>query len=247
LGFLYRSVALALRFAERRSNFAAAVSHELKTPLTAIRMYGEMLRDDVVPSEAKRQEYYRHITSESERLSRLINNVLEFAKLEKGNRRGRSVRAPVAATLAEVVEMMRPHAAEQGYELVLDVAPDLPAVRHEPDAFAQVLWNLIDNAVKYARGTGNPRIVVSARRDPSDDRRVVVAVRDHGPGVESRHLREIFSPFYRGENELTRTATGAGLGLALVRSLAERMGAAVRGFNHPDGGFAVEIAFPIVG
>ncbi len=82
---LYRTVSVTVRFAERRSNFVAAVSHELKTPLTAIRMYGEMLRDGIVPSEAKRAEYYRHITNESERLSRLINNVLEYAKLEKGS------------------------------------------------------------------------------------------------------------------------------------------------------------------
>jgi signal transduction histidine kinase len=243
LALLYRAVAVTMRFAERRSNFAAAVSHELKTPLTAIRMYGEMLRDGVVPSDAKRQEYYRHITSESERLSRLINNVLEFARLEKGNRLTRPIVAPIAATTTEVVEMMRPHAAEHGYDLVLDLAPDLPAVRHEPDAFAQVLWNLIDNAIKYARGATDRRIVVSARRAGD---RVVVAVRDHGPGVDPRQQREIFSPFYRGEDELTRTASGAGLGLSLVRSLAERMGAAVRGSNHPDGGFVVEISLRVV-
>ena len=83
---LYRMVSVTVSYAERRSNFVAAVSHELKTPLTAIRMYGEMLRDGIVPAEAKRAEYYRHITVESERLSRLINNVLEFSRLEKGTR-----------------------------------------------------------------------------------------------------------------------------------------------------------------
>ncbi len=242
LALLYWSVAQTVRFAERRSNFAAAVSHELKTPLTAIRMYGEMLRDGVVPSDAKRDEYYRHITSESERLSRLINNVLEFAKLEKGNRDMRPLRAGVATPLHEVAEAMRPHASERGFELAVDAASDLPPVRYEADAFAQVLWNLIDNAIKYARGAADRRIEIGARREGATVR---VSVRDHGPGVDPRHLRDIFAPYYRAENELTRTATGAGLGLALVDALVTRMGASVRGRNHPDGGFVVEISFPI--
>src|SRR5439155_23440190 len=101
LAALYRMVSVVVTFAERRSNFVAAVSHELKTPLTAIRMYGEMLRDGMVPSDAKRDEYYRHITVESERLSRLINNVLEFSRLEKGTRDVTLATAPLAPVVRE--------------------------------------------------------------------------------------------------------------------------------------------------
>jgi signal transduction histidine kinase len=100
---VHRMVTVAIGFAERRSNFVAAVSHELKTPLTAIRMYGEMLRDDLVPSDDKRREYYRTITAESERLSRLIDNVLEFSRLEKGTRSMRLT----AGALGPVVESGR--------------------------------------------------------------------------------------------------------------------------------------------
>jgi signal transduction histidine kinase len=234
----YRMVSVTLRFAERRGNFVAAVTHELRTPLTAIRMYGEMLRDGVVPSEAKRAEYYRHITNESERLSRLINNVLEYSRLEKGNRQVRSVSGSIVPVLRQVAEMMSPHAAERGYELVLDIEPDLPAAQFEADALAQVLWNLVDNAIKYAGGASDRRIVLGARRDGD---RILLSVRDYGAGVERRHLAEIFEPFYRGENELTRTAKGTGLGLALVRGLLERMGATVRARNAEDAGFVVEI------
>ena len=107
-----------MSYAERRSNFVAAVSHELKTPLTAIRMYGEMLRDGMVPSEAKRDEYYRHITVESERLSRLINNVLEFSRLEKGTRRdGAGDRRRSRRWCGEVAELLRPHVEGQGFAL----------------------------------------------------------------------------------------------------------------------------------
>ena len=108
-------VSVVVSYAERRSNFVAAVSHELKTPLTAIRMYGEMLRDGMVPSEAKRDEYYRHITVESERLSRLINNVLEFSRLEKGTREMALVTAARSAPVVrEVAELLRPHVERAG-------------------------------------------------------------------------------------------------------------------------------------
>ncbi len=240
LGLLYRTVSVTVRFAERRSNFVAAVSHELKTPLTAIRMYGEMLRDGVVPSEAKRAEYYRHITNESERLSRLIDNVLEYAKLEKGERRLELVTGSIAATIGQAAETMRRHAAEQRFDLTVEVAPDLPAVRFEADALMQVVWNLVDNAIKYARDSPNRRIDLRAERDGE---RVRVSVRDRGPGVEDRHLGEIFEPFYRSENELTRRSKGTGLGLALVRGLVDHMGATVEARNAADGGFIVELYF----
>jgi signal transduction histidine kinase len=240
LASLYRMVATVVGFAERRSNFVAAVTHELKTPLTAIRMYGEMLRDGMVPSEAKRDEYYRHITQESERLSRLINNVLEFSRLEKGNRDVAVAAGAVAPVVREVAEILRPHVEGQGFTLRVDTDGELPPVRFERDALVQMLCNLVDNAVKYAGEASRKEILLRCR---SEDGHVTVAVRDHGPGVAARHLGMIFEPFYRGESELTRRSKGVGLGLALVRGLAERMGARVRGRNVPGGGFEVEVAF----
>jgi len=243
LAALYRMVSVVVSFAERRGNFVAAVSHELKTPLTAIRMYGEMLRDGMVPSDAKRNEYYRHITVESERLSRLINNVLEFSRLEKGTREMALVVGSVAPVVQEVAELLRPHVQAQGFELHAEVAADLLPVRFERDALMQVLWNLVDNAVKYARDTSPKRIELGCRQHGGDVR---VTVRDHGPGVPARYLGKIFEPFYRGESELTRRSKGTGLGLALVRGLVERMGAQVSGGNAAGGGFAVDITFRAV-
>jgi len=236
---LYRMVAVAITFAERRSDFAAAVSHELKTPLTAIRMYGEMLRDGMVASDAKRQEYYRHITAESERLSRLINNVLEFARLENGAREVALVTGPVAPVVREAVELARPHLDAEGFTLELELDGDVPPARFERDALIQVLFNLIDNAVKYARDAGERRIVLRVARDEGGVR---IVVRDHGPGVPERHLARVFEPFYRGERELTRRSKGTGLGLALVRGLVERMGGRVAGRNAGGAGFEVTIA-----
>ncbi len=166
LASLYRMVSVVVSFAERRSHFVAAVSHELKTPLTAIRMYGEMLRDGMVSSDEKRAEYYRHITVESERLSRLINNVLEFSRLEKGTRQMALVTGPLAPVVQEATVLLGPHVEGEGFALDVDVAGDLPPVRYERDAVLQVIFNLVDNAVKYARGAASNRITLalSARR-----------------------------------------------------------------------------------
>ena len=238
---LYRMVAVAVAFAERRSNFVAAVSHELKTPLTAIRMYGEMLRDGIVPSDAKRQEYYGHITAESERLSRLINNVLEFSRLEKGTRDVALATGPLEPVVREALELVRPHVEAEGFALRVDLDGTLPPVRFERDALLQVLFNLVDNAVKYARDGAERWVLVRAAAAHGG---VELAVRDSGPGVAERHLAHVFEPFYRGEPELTRRHKGTGLGLALVRGLVERMGARVGGHNVDGGGFEVTIAFP---
>lgn len=236
---VYRMAAVAIAFSERRSNFVAAVSHELKTPLTAIRMYGEMLRDGIVASDAKRDEYYRHITAESERLSRLINNVLEFAKLENGTRAVALTVGPVAPVIEEAVTLLTSHAEAAGFRLRTEVAPHLPPARFERDALLQVLFNVVDNATKYAAGATHPEIVLHVRRV---EEHVVVTIRDHGPGVPIAHLGRIFEPFYRGEQELTRRRQGTGLGLALVQGLLDAMGATVHGRNAIDGGFEVEIA-----
>jgi len=237
---LYRMVGVRVRFAERRNNFVAAVTHELKTPLTAIRMYGEMLRDGIVPSERKRQEYYGTITSESERLSRLINNVLEFSRLEKGTRQMNLVAGSLAPVVAEMAELLRPHAEREGFTLEVESDPDLPPVRYDRDALLQVLFNLVDNAIKYAREAPERLISLECRRR---DGGVAVLVRDRGPGVAPRHLAQLFEPFFRGETELTRRTKGTGIGLALVKGLVERMDAGISGCNAEGGGFEVSIDF----
>ncbi len=235
---VYRRVATAVHFAERRSNFAAAVSHELKTPLTAIRMYAEMLRDGMVPDEAKRREYYDTITSESERLTRLINNVLEFSRLETQKSDGALVTRSLEQPLRHVVQLLQPHVRAEGFELVLELEPGLPPATYDPDALEQLLFNLIDNALKYAREAERKEICLHAC---AVDDGVAIRVRDYGPGVAREHHRRIFEAFYRGENELTRRTKGTGIGLALVQGLADRMDAGVSARNHPDGGFEVEL------
>lgn len=239
---LYRMVSVVVRFSERRSNFVAAVSHELKTPLTAIRMYSEMLRDGMVPDEEKRHEYYTTITAESERLSRLIDNVLEFSRLGRGTREMRWVVGDLGPVVREAGDVLGPHAAAQGFRLEIEIAEDLPAVRFDRDAILQVLFNLVDNALKYARDATQKTVHLIVDRDGDQ---VVVTVRDHGPGVPAASQKRIFEPFHREQSELTRRAQGTGIGLSLVKGLAEQMGAALRVRNAEGGGFAVGLAFPV--
>jgi two-component system, OmpR family, phosphate regulon sensor histidine kinase PhoR len=242
LAALYRMVTVVVGYAEERSNFVAAVTHELRTPLTAIRMYGEMLRDGIVPSEVKRDEYYRHITAESERLTRLVNNVLELSRLENGARDTRLENGDLGAVVREAETLLLPHVERAGFSLSVDVDPAVPAARFERDALLQMLVNLVENAVKYAaNGTGGREIRVTCR---GAGEAVALSVRDYGPGVAARQLRRIFEPFYRGGSELTRHSQGSGIGLALVRALAEEMGARVTAHNADGGGLEVEIRFP---
>jgi signal transduction histidine kinase len=237
---LYRLAAAQVRFAERRSNFVAAVSHELKTPLTAIRMHAEMLEEDLVDGAPKRHEYYRTITRESERLSRLIDNVLTFAQLERKSHRLETRVGDISGVVRESIDVLRPHVQAHAFsiELELPTLPTLlPDVRFEPDALKQVLFNLVDNALKYARDGAERRIIVRCEPEAGG---VALSVCDRGPGVRRDQLKTIFQPFFRGENELTRKNQGTGLGLSLVQGLAGAMGASVRCENtHP--GFAVRV------
>ena len=235
---LYRMVSVALRFAERRSNFAAAVSHELKTPLTAIRMYAEMLRDGMVDSEEKRHEYYEAMTNEAERLSRLIHNVLEFSQLEKGQRELTPQVGSLEPVLRETERLLRAHVEREGFALHVEVAPGLPAVRFDHDALLQVLFNLVDNSIKYAAASQDRRISLCCEPDGDGVR---VSVRDFGPGVASRQLQRVFEPFYREEAELTRRTQGTGIGLALVRGLVDAMGGDVSAENAEPTGLRVRI------
>jgi two-component system, OmpR family, phosphate regulon sensor histidine kinase PhoR len=231
---VYRMTATQVEFAERRGNFVSAVTHELKTPLTAIRMYAEMLEQGLVDDPNKQHEYHRTITSESERLSRLINNVLELSRIER--RRNLPLReGDIRQVVREAVEVLRPHVEREGFALDLDIAEALPSVRYEPDALRQVLFNLIDNALKYGREAEEKRITI---RCEGAEGGVRLVVRDRGPGVQAEHLQTIFEPFFRGERELVRKHPGTGIGLALVKGMVDGMHGHVSGHNT-DGGFEV--------
>ncbi len=147
----------------------------------------------------------------------------------------------IAPIIEEAVGVLGPHAQREGFVIRVEVEPSLPPVRYDRDVLLQVLFNLVDNAVKYSRTAQHKEITISSRRQQEG---LVLSVADRGPGVPARHLARIFQPFYRAESELTRSSKGTGIGLALVKGLVERMGGSVHGGNGKAGGFVVSVLLP---
>jgi two-component system phosphate regulon sensor histidine kinase PhoR len=212
------------RLSALKSEFVANVSHELKTPLALVRMFGEMLQSGRVASEAKRQEYLDIIVSESERLSALIENVLDFARVERGRQAYDFAPGDVGEAVSKAANVYRYRAEREGVELTVDVAPHLPRANIDERAIQLAVINLIDNALKYAPGSA---IAVTAR-PASDGQAVIVRVSDRGPGVPPEDQARIFERFVRGTTARDpgtgRPVRGSGIGLALVKHIAESHG-----------------------
>ena len=240
---LYRLGLQQIDLAMQRSDFVSAVSHELRTPLTAIRMYGEMLRAGWVQDEARRQTYYDFIFFESERLSRLIANVLQLARLTNHDAPLDLKEYPLQHLLDIVRSKVSTQADAAGFALQFlteSEAQDLAAasVLADEDAFVQIFINLVDNALKFSASAEVKRVDIGLRRHASQSRQVVLFVRDYGPGVAPDQMQRIFQIFYRSEDELTRQTKGTGIGLALVKVLATKMHATVNLHNrHPGAEF----------
>src|SRR5881394_1880932 len=239
--FMYRFAVGQLRLARQQQDFVSAVSHELKTPLTSIRMYGEMLKAGWA-DDAKKQTYYDYIHSESERLSRLIENVLQLARLTRGSQPLERKRA----TTAELVDLLRSKTATQAERLgfSLDVRDDTPAGTElvlDVDAFAQIFINLVDNALKFSAGAERKVVEIAARRE--SDGRVLFTVRDFGPGIPKGQLKKIFELFYRPADEVTRSTAGTGIGLALVQQLTAALGGRVE-VRSCEPGAEFRVSFP---
>ncbi len=235
--FLYRLGVAQIALAEQQSNFVSAVSHELKTPLTSIRMYGEMLRSGVVADEAKRNTYYDYIFHESERLSRLIANVLQMARLS----RDRDALPTVVMTVGAVLDLARSKVSSAveaaGFTLTVAVDDEIKKLelRLEEDAIIRAFINLVDNALKFSKAATRREIIIGARVPNQGSNSVDFFVRDFGPGVDQAQKRKLFQLFYRAESELTRSTPGTGIGLALVRELVARMHGSVDVQNENPG------------
>ena len=232
---LYRSVRRELDQAHRMQSFVAAVTHELRTPVSTIRLHAEMLQDGWVDA-AKQPEYYERIVRETQRLSTLVERVLEKSRLKE------NVTRPVAGDLNEHVEALRKD-LERGRGEVSDLAfqlePKLPKVLLTAEGVDMTLSNLVENARKYAPARGEPLLV----RTRWSNGRVLLEVCDRGPGVPLEEREKIFEAFYRIGSEQTRTTTGTGLGLHLVRLHAETCGAEASVEERPGGGSIFRVAF----
>jgi len=239
---LYRLGLTQIRLAQQQQDFVSAVSHELKTPLTSIRMYGEMLKEGWA-DEAKQKQYYEYIHDESERLTRLISNVLQLAKISRNEPQFNLKPTTVNALMDQVHSKIANQVERAGFEFRLvqdDIAADA-SVEMDDDCFAQIIINLVDNAIKFSKDARNKTIEVGCKL--TNDKQVVFTVRDYGPGIPGDQLKKIFKLFYRTESELTRETVGTGIGLAIVHQLTTAMNGRVDVANR-DPGAQFNVSFP---
>ena len=236
----YRLVRRETEVARLKSDFVANVSHDLKTPLSVIRMFGETLELGRVTDEPKRQEYYRVITRESERLSRLIDNVLDFSRIEGGRQTYDIVPTAVEPLVRETLEAFGYPLAQAGFKVEVDVAPELPDVPLDRDAIGQALGNLVDNAIKYSGERKTLRVSAATH-----DGRLALAVEDEGMGIPAEEQARIFEKFYRVGRSETSGSRGSGVGLALVRHVAEAHGGSVTVESRPGAGSRFTLRLPL--
>ncbi len=231
-----------IRLARQQQDFVSAVSHELKTPLTSIRMYGEMLKEGWV-SEEKRRQYYEYIHDESERLTRLISNVLQVAKITRNEPQPDLKRKTVAELLNRVESKVGAQVGRAGFSLNLIPSPVdyRSAVMVDDDCFTQIMINLIDNAIKFSKYATNKSIDIGCHS--AGDGNVIFTVRDYGPGIPRGQMKKIFQLFYRAESELTRETVGTGIGLAIVHQLAALMQGKIDVINKEPGA-EFRLSFP---
>ena len=216
-----------------KTGFVSNVSHELKTPLTAVRLSAEMLREGRVKEEAQAR-YLEVIVRESERLTRLVDNVLDFGRLERGRRKF-NLEARDVNELLSVAEAQRPRVEAAGLTLMVRSAP-MPVMRtFDLDAVGQVLVNLIDNAVKYAASGKTVEVSVSERGE--------ITVADRGPGIAAKHRSRIFERFYRCDDSITAKSSGSGLGLSIASRLMAGMGGKLVFAPRAGGGAVFTIKF----
>jgi signal transduction histidine kinase len=231
----------AVSLSERRGAFVSAVTHELRTPLTTFRIYSEMLAEGMVTDGGKRKEYLNTLCAEGNRLSHLVENVLSYARLERGHGRGQMETVRLGDMIDRMKDRLSRRAEQCGMMLSVDGEEDMRCVNVKTDVSAveQILFNLVDNACKYAHGVQDKRIHIGARLS---DRRVVISVRDHGPGIAEEESGRLFRPFCKSAKHAAESAPGVGLGLALSRRMARQMGGDLRIDTVVDHGASFELS-----
>jgi len=231
-----------LREARQKTSFVSNVSHELKTPLTSIMMYAELLMEGRAADPARRDHYLKVIVDESRRLTRLVNNVLDFSRLEQGRKTYHHRRIDMGHYLAEVVDLHRVRLQEAEMEIDLQAEPDRFYAEFDRDALDQVMMNLIDNAIKYA---GEGRYL--GIHFVGGNRMHMIRVVDHGPGIPADFKNRMFAKFQRADDSLTTSKPGSGLGLSIARQLVRDHGGDIRFEPVPGQGCCFIISLPAEG
>jgi signal transduction histidine kinase len=227
--------------AKLKSDFVSNVSHELRTPLALIRLYAETLELGRIGTKEKKHQYYRIIRKESERLTALINNILDFSRIEAGRKEYEFRDTDIADLVRNTLDSYRYQIEQQGFELEESIDTELPAVCIDREAIARALVNLVNNALKYSND--DKYIGVKLYRDNGA---VKLEVADHGIGIARRDQAKIFEKFYRAGDPLVHNTKGSGLGLSLVRHITEAHGGAIEVESSPGAGSKFIMSLPLM-
>jgi signal transduction histidine kinase len=229
-----------LALARLKSDFVSNVSHELRTPLALIRLYAETLELGRITTGDKKQQYYRIIRKESERLTALINNILDFSRIEAGRKEYEFRNTDIAELVRNTLESYRYQIEQQGFAFEENIDSNLPAVPVDREAIARALVNLVNNALKYSRD--EKFLGVKLYRDNGV---VKLEVADHGIGITRRDQSKIFEKFYRAGDPLVHNTKGSGLGLSLVRHITQAHGGEIAVESTPGKGSRFILSLPL--
>jgi signal transduction histidine kinase len=238
----YRNISKEMALARLKSDFVSNVSHELRTPLSLIRLYAETLEMGRLPNPEKQREYFTIIRKESERLTALINNILDFSRIEAGRKEYDFRDTDLSQLVRATLESYRFQIEQNGFTLEEHIAEDLPPVKVDREAIARSLLNLVNNALKYS--SSRKFLGINLYRANGS---VKLEVVDHGIGIPGEEQNKIFEKFYRVGDPLVHTTKGSGLGLSLVRHIVEAHGGQVAVESTPGEGSTFTISLPVNG
>ncbi len=238
----HRNISREMALAKLKSDFVSNVSHELRTPLSLIRLYAETLEMGRLKSQEKYQEYYCIIRKESERLTALINNILDFSRIEAGRKEYEFRETDLRELVHNTLDSYRYQIEQNGFAFEEKIADDVPPVKVDREAMARSLLNLVNNALKYSQD--QKFIGVNLFRDNGS---VKLEVVDHGIGIPEGEQSKIFEKFYRVGDPLVHTTKGSGLGLSLVRHIVQAHGGQVYVDSRPGSGSKFTISLPVNG
>ncbi len=236
---ILRNVKREINLAQMKSDFVSNVSHELRTPLALIRMYTETLELGRVTSDEKRMSYYRIIGQETERLTRLINNILNFSRIESGRKTYKPEDININEVINRIAETYHVHIEREGVKLKQELAGNIKKMHADPEAVSEALINLLDNAIKYSGDTKEITI-----RTYECSRGVCLEISDRGIGIDETHLLHIFDKFYRVPTGAVHNTKGSGLGLALVKHIVDAHGGSIEVKSRPGEGTTFNLVFP---
>jgi signal transduction histidine kinase len=240
LFFTYRSVTKTMELAKLKSDIVSNVSHELRTPLALIRLYAETLELGRIPDEQRKLEYYRIVRKESERLSGLINNILDFSRIEAGKKEYEFRETNLPSLVRDTLDSYHYQIEQNGFRYEENISNDVPPVRVDREAIARSLLNLVNNALKYS--STEKYLAVSLYRDNGS---VKLDVVDHGIGIPRAEQHKIFDKFYRVCDPMCHDNKGSGLGLALVQHIVNAHGGKISVESNPGKGSKFTITLPL--